>query len=127
MYGQANNTIDLNYIEVTGNQGKELIRLNDLGMFNTLSADNMSTNRLLETQFGSISLSTITGNQVGGSEVIGIKTGGTFNLSNSVTWQPGKTILHNDGALPIVNYVVTNELASFTGHRLRRKCRKSTG
>ncbi|MEO7014251.1 MAG: hypothetical protein ABI127_08045, partial [Dokdonella sp.] len=115
MYGQANNTIDLNYIEVTGNQGKELIRLNDLGMFNTLIADNMSTNRLLETQFGSISLSTITGNQVGGSEVIGIKTGGTFNLSNSVTWQPGKTILHNDGALPIVNYVVTNELASFSG------------
>ncbi|MEP6881810.1 MAG: hypothetical protein ABI866_07450, partial [Dokdonella sp.] len=115
VYGQANNKLDLNYVEVTGNKGKELIRLNDVGIFNSLIADNMSTLRLLETQFGSISLSTIIGNQVGGSEVIGVKTGGTFTMYGSVTWQPGKTILHDDGALPNVSYVVTNELASFSG------------
>ena len=115
IYGQTNNTLDLNNVEVTGNKGTELIRLNELKIHNTLIADNMSTNRLLETHLGQIGLSTITGNQVGGSEVIGVNTGGTFSMYGSVTWQPGKTILHDDGALPVVSYVVTNELASFSG------------
>ncbi|MEO7935327.1 MAG: hypothetical protein ABIR27_03630 [Dokdonella sp.] len=115
IYGQTNNRMELNNVEVTGNQGTELVRLNDLRLYDTLVADNASTNRLLETHIGSIAFSTITGNQVGGSQVIGINMGGTFNMTGSVTWQPGKTILHNDGALPIVSDVVTSELASFSG------------
>lgn len=52
--------------------------------------------------------------------MIGTNTGGTVALRYSVTWQPGKTILHDDGAPPSVNHVVTNESASFTGTHVFR-------
>ena len=115
IYGQAANRLEVQAIEITGNQGSELARLNELIIHDSLIAANNSTLRLLETHDGQTYSSTLTGNQIGGSEVFGINTGGTFSLFKSVTWQPGKTILHNDGAAPQVFNVVTSELASLSG------------
>lgn len=115
IYGESSNEFRTRLIEITGNQGSELIRVNDLNIDNTLIANNSSSNRLLESHNGLIARSTLVGNQVGGPQVIGINTGGSFTMFSAVTWQPGKTILHNDGALAAVYNVITNELASLSG------------
>ena len=115
IYGADNNIVGLTRMAVTGNDGKELIRVNQLAMSDTLIADNTSTLRLLETHKGYIARSTIVDNQVGGSQVVGVDTGGTFTMNTSVAWQPGKLILHNDGAVPVIYYNIVNELSSLSG------------
>lgn len=113
--GESNNYLLLQKMSVTGNQGIELIRLNELQSYNNLFAGNITSGRLIETHDLTAKESTIAGNIIDGSEVIGINTGGDPKILRSIIWQASRPALHNDGLTPTIQDVISNDFTGVTG------------
>ena len=115
IYGGGGNKFFANYIEVSGNEGSELIRLETPDVVNSTIKANTTTARLIEGHNTTLHSVTIAGNTIGGSAVLGINTGGKLDIARSIVWQPFKVTLHNDGSPPSAIDILSTDIVSLNG------------
>lgn len=110
--GTSGSYVFITRMELSGNRGSELIRLEQATIDDTLITGNETYARLVETARLIIRDSTIAGNTIGAAQTL--RTGTYTRLEYLIHWQPGKTTL-SSGENPdstLVHDIISNEIAS---------------
>lgn len=117
---QNNSRLNLNQLIVRGNTGGNVIHAFDessVYLDNMLIVGNTVSNDLINIQDEAFRTelydSTVTGNSIGGGNVLVIN--GTVEIVRSIIWEPGKvTLAHNSGTL-LVEDTIASEIGSLGG------------
>jgi hypothetical protein len=111
--GDGGNQVYLDAVEITGNSGSELVRLEHARIRDSLIAGNTVAARLIETDSLDISDTTIAGNTIGAQHTISVTQSPV--IDHVIHWQPGQIGLSfaNDVDPARVHDIIANEIGSF--------------